>query len=85
LVLGSNKSRKTRFPRIFGPNNLIIPYDYDHSWGRYLMGQIFDLKAKSHYKEEKFVYFDFVNLKHHPWEKFKNWCILLTDRRLVFV
>lgn len=75
----SSKRLRKRPPRIFGEDQLIIPYNYDHSMGNEYIKRI-GLKVST---TEEFKYVDLAEFRING--KSANFCLALTDRKLYII
>jgi hypothetical protein len=75
----STKRFRKRPPRIFGEDQLIIPYNYDHSVGNEYIKRI-GLTVNS---TEEFKFVDTGEFRING--KFAKFCLVLTDRMLYII
>lgn len=73
------KRFRRRPPRIFGEDQLIIPYNYDHSVGNEYIKRI-GLSVNS---TEEFKFVDSGDFKING--KWATYCLVLTDRKLYII
>jgi len=72
---------RTRPPRIFDDNNLIINYDWSNAMGKDVIRR---LKQKKYQEDEKMVFYDEIEVQTSRRSK-RIYQVIVTDLRFLFV